>query len=302
MFFKTTAKIANQEVAAVVQFVIGENRLDLQPDDAITVVDPKNKWPEIEANATGIAYLRPEREDDPSTTGEDESRDERWEIEQCTLPVNYMLVRPKQCFTASDETFTAEFKTSNTLEILPDGQEDAWKLSTYPNVDVPPEATPVDDGEGGTDTKYEITITNEGWDFAGSTDTGEISEIRVIRKPFTNASVPDGDDVPNAFALIGTAIWVVEEVLPKDRHARWVCGDVVAEMGATTGTFSNLVFTEGADPEVCGSVTIEFCVPPSYNVNGKFEARYNPEADKYHVVQYEEDPIDCGSDLGEAEE
>ena len=135
--FVTTGKIYRREVTVkVLRTVNAPPKLDgsdagrsLQYGDTLTIYDPFNLWSDIEPEATGWAYLAYSQEDDTTTGTINEYHVARYEIEECSLPVNEIEGTLKECLMGAMETGDAE------VDI------DAGKIrSTYPSVDEPPDA------------------------------------------------------------------------------------------------------------------------------------------------------------------
>lgn len=141
--FLTLAKISMREVYVKVLRTHHNapnpaTGLPLKYGDTLTICDPFNLWSDIEAGATGWAYLVYFSEDDPSTTGVTEpSHHARYEIEECSLPINELEGTIEECLFPGTEDIEVRVAV------------DVGIRSSYPNVDWPPE---VDDGttDGGS--------------------------------------------------------------------------------------------------------------------------------------------------------
>ena len=161
--FVTTGKIYRREVTVkVLRTVNAPPKLDgsdagrsLQYGDTLTIYDPFNLWSDIEPEATGWAYLAYSQEDDTTTGTINEYHVARYEIEECSLPVNEIEGTLKECLMGGMTTGTAE------VDI------DAGNIrSTYPSVDEPPDAE-FTTGSGGT---TEVTFQNP-WKLDGIEDS-----------------------------------------------------------------------------------------------------------------------------------
>lgn len=122
--FVTLGKIANRAVQVkVLRTMHAPPNLDdpgriLEYGDTVTIYDPFNLWSDIETDATGWAYLayaQPEHV-------------VRYEIEECSLPVNEINAKLKDCLMGGMTTGVALVDMGDTAI-----------RSAYPNVDHPPE-------------------------------------------------------------------------------------------------------------------------------------------------------------------
>lgn len=139
--FLTLAKISQREVQVKVLRTHHNapnpaTGLPLQYGDTLTICDPFNLWSDIEPGATGWAYLAYASVDDPETTGVTEpSHPARYEIEECSLPINELEGTIEECLLPG--TASVEVRVVEDVDIR----------SSYPNVDWPPEVA--DGTEGG---------------------------------------------------------------------------------------------------------------------------------------------------------
>lgn len=149
--FVTLQKINNRQVQVKVLRVHSNapNLLTnevLQYGDTVYVNDPFNLWSDIEAGATGWAYLAYEQEDDTSTSEIDEGHPIRYEIEECSLPTNEIKGMVKDCLYPKDQTVQV------VVTFDPDshagGTTPRDVRSTYPNVDKIPEIQESSPSEG----------------------------------------------------------------------------------------------------------------------------------------------------------
>ena len=135
--FGTTGKIYRREVTVKgLRTGNAPPKLDgsdagraLQYGDTLTIYDPFNLWSDIEPEATGWAYLAYSQEDDSTTSEINESHVARYEIEECSLPVNEIEGTLKECLMGGMTTGTAEVDLDNE-----------GIRSTYPSVDEPPDS------------------------------------------------------------------------------------------------------------------------------------------------------------------
>ena len=139
--FVTLAKISNREVYVKVlrthhnapNLATG---VPLQYGDTLHVCDPFNLWSDIEAGATGWAYLAYVSTDDPETTGVTEpSHVTRYEIEECSLPINLLEGEIVDCMYPG----TQEAEVNIVI--------DQGIRSGYPNVDECPEIRTSEGGQ-----------------------------------------------------------------------------------------------------------------------------------------------------------
>ena len=132
--FVTTAKIANRQVQAKVlrthhnapNLVSGGL---LQYGDTVTLDDPFNLWSEVESGATGWAYLAYAQSDITSTSGINEEHPVRYEIEECSLPINEVKGKLKACLHPLNGEGEAIIENLDWINAI---------RSSYNNVDKPP--------------------------------------------------------------------------------------------------------------------------------------------------------------------
>lgn len=132
--FVTTAKIANRQVQAKVlrthhnapNLVSGGL---LQYGDTVTLDDPFNLWSEVESGATGWAYLAYAQSDITSTSGINEEHPVRYEIEECSLPINEVKGKLKACLHPLNSGGEAIIENPDWINAI---------RSSYNNVDKPP--------------------------------------------------------------------------------------------------------------------------------------------------------------------
>lgn len=290
--FRTDAQIANRAVAVTVTHIEGQP-LDIATGapiaigDTVTVYDPHNKSSEIEAGATGIAFLNPAIEDDPETTGEDETREAWWEIESCELPINYVECYLTACVEKTSLTgHVVEFKTNATLSYLADGAEDVWRLSNYPNVQIPPEWTKVEETPGGN-YKFTLSVENpfklDAVSQNGSGSGAPHYKAKIRRVVQQGPSDPTNDDAKSkANPYSGTVKWQIVSV--EQQIARHVIGTIT---GTDASAAIPTTWIDGGNPMTCDETPVFdwFCTKPCDNgETACFWATYDPERHKYWIV------------------
>ena len=159
--FVTTGKIADRAVQVkVLRAINGPPNLDtpgrvLEYGDTLTIYDPFNLWSDIESNATGWAYLAHQQLDDTTTSEINEAHVARYEIEECSLPINEIYATLKDCLMGGMSDGTA------IVSLDPHGIR-----SAYPNVDRPPEIPEPEEGETTVEVLFENRLHLDG--IAGS--------------------------------------------------------------------------------------------------------------------------------------
>ena len=150
--FVTTGKIVDRAVQVKVLRAVNEPpNLNtpgetLKYGDTITIYDPFNLWSDIESGATGWSYLAHQQEDDTNTSEINEQHVARYEIEECSLPINEIYGVLKDCHPGGKSEGIA----------LVDMDVEAIR-SSYPNVDHPPEINEPESESGG---QVEVTFKN----------------------------------------------------------------------------------------------------------------------------------------------
>jgi hypothetical protein len=206
--FVTTGKIVDRAVQVKVLRTMNappdlSNQGEvLEYKDTLTVYDPFNLWSDIEAGATGWAHLAYQQVDDTSTTDIDEQHVIRYEIEECSLPVNEVSATLRDCLMGGMSTGVA----------LVDIDNQAIR-SAYPNVDHPPEIP--EPSEGASTTEVELTFEN-------LHKLDGIAGSRCILRRITNlqTSDPENYTAPTPRSST-TAHWEIVKVSHKiARHVR----------------------------------------------------------------------------------
>ena len=150
--FVTTGKIVDRAVQVKVLRAVNEPpNLNtpgetLRYGDTITIYDPFNLWSDIESGATGWSYLAHQQEDDTNTSDINEQHVARYEIEECSLPINEIYGVLQDCHPGGKSEGIA----------LVDMDVEAIR-SSYPNVDHPPEINEPESASGG---QVEVTFKN----------------------------------------------------------------------------------------------------------------------------------------------
>lgn len=254
--FVTTGKIIGQSVAVKVLRVQNE-----APDlvggflrhgDTIYVKDPFNLFADIEPKATGWAYYVAESEDDTETESITEPTHEaRYEIEECSLPINELEGTISTCLKFLEETKQV------TVNVGPDSIR-----SAYNNVDIPPEinAFPV-----------EVTAQN-------NFNLDAVADSNVIIQRITNLGPSEPEDYAVSGGSATSYEWQIIRV--EKKIARWADVQFTGGVWVQTGNV-----WDGFDPNANG------CPPeiiPEMNCLPKEEtagiACYNPTTHKYVVV------------------
>lgn len=259
--FTTTGKIADRVVQGNVDDVPDglvhepghpKEGQPIERGDSLTFHDPTNMWGEIEANATGTAYMR--------TLPEENAR--RWEIEDCSLPINLIRGKLTQCLKYSDLQATVVFGSASQPPVSD------WILSSYNNCDMPPEVVEASLND------YAIVADNT---FKLDAGTGAIVTIR--RQTNVEISDPGNLDVPKGSSAT-TARWEIAEVF--EQKARWTQWTWVGSSQAATLD----AFWEGADPRLCSPApTLNHVFDTECLDQGdKIIACYRPEQDDYVSV------------------
>ena len=255
--FVTTGKIIGQSVAVKVLRVQNE-----APDlvggflrhgDTIYVKDPFNLFADIEPKATGWAYYVAESEDDTETESITEPTHEaRYEIEECSLPINELEGTISTCLKFLEETKQV------TVNVGPDSIR-----SAYNNVDIPPEinAFPV-----------EITAQN-------NFNLDAVADSNVIIQRITNLGPSEPEDYAVSGGSATSYEWQIIRV--EKKIARWTDVQFTGGVWVQTGSV-----WDGFDPSVAGCppdvIPTEMdCLPKEETLG---IACYNPTTHKYVVV------------------
>lgn len=153
--FVTLGKISDRAVQVkVLRAMNGPPSLDnpgrvLEYGDTLTIYDPFNLWSDIESDATGWAYLAHQQLDDTTTSEIDEAHVARYEIEECSLPINEISGKLRDCLPGGLSQGVAIVDINNQAI-----------RSAYPNVDHPPTSEIPEPEEGATTGEVEVLFTN----------------------------------------------------------------------------------------------------------------------------------------------
>lgn len=306
--FILTSDMINRQAEASVTWLRGHapntgSMELLKVGDTVTVSDPHNLWPEALIGATGAAYL------EPASTGENE-HGYRWEVEECSLPINEIEGTVTQCLKKTDETATAMLGTVPELKLR----------CSYPNVDLPPEFAQECAGTGYYEWSSAWDDPNGMWTLInGCDDTGcestppttppqtsgdltrempceptdatplqvefknpwglyTCADKKVILRRITNTTIsnPGNESVPLPPSVDEIQWEVVSVEEPIARHATFTKSDEEWELAA---------YWDGCDPSLCGDPTVVCEFDCSCLKNGdKVYATYDPEADQYRAV------------------
>lgn len=256
----SSGKITNRIVSAEIDLVFGsitnpDTGVQFAPGDAIQVHDPDNLFPEIEPNATGVAYWRAT---EAQTSSEPPPAYNRWEVESCSLPINEIRAKIDECFYHSTQTVQLKFGYDPIDYIR----------SSYPNVDKPPEWT-----EGEVTGEYTVTAQNP-WEHDAVENTYVIA--RRISNP--QHSEPRNRLTPRPGSSTAAA-WEIVKVL--DWLARWI---KVSKSGAQ---WNYVDHWEGGDPRVCFESYLPVVCPFDCSCIKDGEhaiACYDPESNEYKII------------------
>lgn len=205
--FVTQGKIADREVEVKVLRTMNsppnlegsEIGQPLQYGDTLTIYDPFNLWSDIEEEATGWAYLAYAQDDVPTTSGSSEQHVARYEIEECSLPINEIEGELTSCLMGGMEEGTA----------MVDLDAGAAR-SSYPNVDEPPDDETTTSGSG-----TELDFKNP-WKLDG------IEGSKCVLRRITNLKPSDPENYTAPKARSSTEVeWQVVSIEKKiARHIR----------------------------------------------------------------------------------
>lgn len=152
--FVTLGKIVNRSVQVkVLRTMNAPPNLDVQGrfleyGDTLTIYDPFNLWSDIEPEATGWAYLAYAQDDDTETSEINEQHVIRYEIEECSLPVNEIKAKLRDCLMGGMTQGVALVQMNSAVR------------STYPNVDHPPSSEIPDPENPAVSTEVEVNFYN----------------------------------------------------------------------------------------------------------------------------------------------
>ena len=267
--FVTTGKIVDRAVQVkVLRAMNAPPNIDnpgrvLEYGDTLTIYDPFNKWSDIEADATGWAYLAHQQVDDIDTSEINEAHVARYEIEECSLPINEIFATLKDCLMGgmSDGTALVQLEPQNIR-------------SAYPNVDRPPEIDYPEEGETEVELLFENSFKLDG--IAGS---------GCVLRRLTNLLESDPENYTAPTARSSTqARWEVVSVTKKiARHVKvkygsnWYVDN--SGSGSGEGNQEGGPWYDGFDPTTSGgpsgssncniTITCPLCrCPDTRNLNG----------------------------------
>ena len=207
--FVTTGKIVDR--AVTVKVLRAHNtppNLDtpgeiLEYGDTLTIYDPFNLWSDIEPKATGWAYLAYEQQDDITTSEINEAHTVRYEIEECSLPVNEIKAKLRDCLPGGMSQGTAIVEIENQAI-----------RSSYPNVDHPPNAEIPEPAEGAETGEVEVLFENPH-------HLDGVADSPCILRRITNLKTSDPENYQAPKASSSTTVyWELVKVSKKiARHA-----------------------------------------------------------------------------------
>lgn len=208
--FVTTGKIVDR--AVTVKVLRAHNtppNLDtpgeiLEYGDTLTIYDPFNLWSDIEPKATGWAYLAYEQQDDITTSEIDEAHTVRYEIEECSLPVNEVKAKLRDCLPGGMSQGTAIVEIENQAI-----------RSSYPNVDHPPNEEIPEPAEGAETGEVEVLFENPH-------HLDGVAESPCILRRITNLKTSDPENYQAPKPSSSTTVyWELVKVSKKiARHAK----------------------------------------------------------------------------------
>ena len=253
--FVTTGKIIGQSVPVKVLRV--QNSAPnlssgfLKHGDALEIKDPFNLFADIELDATGWAYYVAESEDDTETESITEPTHEaRYEIEECSLPINELEGTISSCLKFGDTEKTVTVTaTAGSIR------------SAYNNVDEPPEMS----GSG--------TITAKNY-----LNLDAINGSKVTIQRVTNLGPSEPEDYAVSGGSATSHEWEIIRV--EKKIARWTdcnwTGSAWQQTGSVWDGFDP--FAAGCPPSFTPLMT---CLPDASTAG---IACYNPTDHTYVVV------------------
>lgn len=181
----------------------------LVPGDTLTVYDPFNLWSDVEAKATGWAYLAQAQVDDETTGDINEEHVIRYEIEECTHPINRI-----------EGYLRSALYSNNAAEVVVDISDPNFVSrdlirSTYPNVDVPEADIDASDTGSPYFTSYEKIDCQNPYYLDG------IPGSKVVIERVTNKLASDPENYEAPLARSGDT-WQWEVVSVEKRFARHI--------------------------------------------------------------------------------
>lgn len=251
--FLTLEKMVDREVLVVITYVGGGDCTGFEIGDQLTVTDPYNLWPQIEQNASGMAYRR--EPDDPNNPG-------RFEIESCSLPVSRITGRVTQCLFHEDLDAVVHFGAAATPTPVPD-----WNESTYPNQDDPPEVTVASVND------FSITALNT-CHFDCPPDT----DVWIERRQDGPISDPGNLDVPKVKSAT-VASWQIVRVC--ETIARYALFEKSGSLWLLQS------FWDGGDPIACTIPVVCRLACPCLDDGDQVIACYDPKANEYVIISSE---------------
>ena len=225
MRFFADTKIVNRKFTVTVDIASGNvinpgTGFPIQPGDSgIEVHDPGQLFGEIEIDGTGFAYYRRTR-----TPSSPLSHEKRWEVEECSLPINKIEGKIEECLLNTDGTATVKFGSVN-------GHAN-YILTSWPNVDFPPEITI------NAANDFEVIASNP-----YHLDATENSLVTIRRHTDIQQSDPRNLVSPKAASATSEG-WEIMHVY--EQIARWA-------KFVKSGTFNLDSFWEGGNPAPCSA-------------------------------------------------
>lgn len=277
--FKVKDKMVNRQTTVYVDKLIG-NALDpdtLEPlglGDEVVVHDPQNLWSQVEPDALGWAFWRnlpygPES-DDPANVP-------RWEIEECSLPVDELRGYLVDCMGKCDASATVTILDPKVASSAARPAE----VDTECNSDNGPQWHAIRSGYANSDQGPNVTFSS-GTANITAWNRHKLDGMKgssVVLKRVTNRIYSEPDNVESPLARSDTS-YEYEIVLVERRKARWIFGT-----WADSGSHQIEKYWDGDNPEDCGSVTITSLVGLECPLDGeKFIACFDPEADQYYLI------------------
>lgn len=288
--FRTTSRMTNRAVNAVVEWT---SSTMVAVGDAVVVHDHNNRFPHVDVDAQGEAFYWP-------VVG---ARPAFWAVEQVSQPITRVRAYIDSCIIQGQVQYTANVKTNNQLETVPDGQEDDWLLSGYTDTDIPEEWTLIQDGantrytfEAFNDLKLDAALRERasgvgsmtiGGDFVVGSTSDDINLLPVICERWTNqaASDPDNTILNKVNNQDDSPRWVITQVCKQ--IARNISGKVSSRSAIQLADIREKDFWDGGDPTTCTmapGVVWGIEPPCEFTDMTQVHGTYDPENNQYRLV------------------
>lgn len=277
--FKVTTKMVDRVATATVDHIVGTalhpGTLEpLELGDEVDVHDPQNLWSQVEPGALGWAFWR---EHPYGPDSEDPLNVPRWEVEECSLPVDEVRGYLVDCMQKCDQTASVTLLDPEVASTAARPKE----VGSQCNSDNGPQNQSIRSGYANADLPPGIT-----WGSGTAVVTAQnrhkldgMKGSSVVLRRVTDRWYSEPDNVASPLAKSDTvAVW--EIVLVERRKARWLKGT-----WSQSGTHQIDSYWDGDDPEDCGTVDVTALGATPCPLDGEaFIACYDPEADTYYLV------------------